>query len=233
MTTQTKPATKPKPKIKTAAKSKEPAPSTPTKPAPETAPESPPESVAETPTSPNTGSDADPVAPDHFDNLISEAEAAEPVDVPEHVDAAVIGHDGLYTYEKFRETLTGGLMGAGQITALQTLLISPEMPTFPAASKALYETIKETSALHFLLRPGGKWFMRATAIGAFAVPVAMGCAAELKARRAVPEKPKGQGPEASKPGADAAPGQAPVDDLAAASKIGGVDVPPNLAGLDG
>ncbi|MGD1880017.1 MAG: hypothetical protein ACFB13_21245 [Kiloniellaceae bacterium] len=52
------------------------------------------------------------------------------------------------------------------------------------AAGVLYDICLETPALHFLVKPGGVWFQRVAAIGAFAVPKGMAVAAELGARKA-------------------------------------------------
>jgi hypothetical protein len=194
---------------------------------------------------PTGDSDQAPGA-DHLDALISEAKEQEQIDnppePPEGVPAEAVGPDGLFTFEAFKKGLATGLGGAGHLTGLQTLLVSPEAPTFPAAAKALYETIHETPALHFFIKPGGKWFMRATAIGAFAVPVALGCSAELKARRQAAEADQAKG-AADRQADQAAQDEAYLKthaeagqvngDIAAAARLGDVAEPPEVGNGEG
>lgn len=78
-------------------------------------------------------------------------------------------------------------MGYGA-TELQSLKVVGEdgevlNPNARPASDALYDICEETPSLQFFIKPGGKWMQRAAAIGMFAVPVAMGCKAELAARK--------------------------------------------------
>jgi hypothetical protein len=72
---------------------------------------------------------------------------------------------------------------------LQSLSIDDsEQAQARGASDALYDICLETPAMHFLIQPGGVWFQRVAAISAFALPKAMGAAAEIRARRAKPVK---------------------------------------------
>ena len=61
--------------------------------------------------------------------------------------------------------------------------MTSSFPSLPPAAAAVYDTIREMPSLHFLLRPGGKWMQRAFALGAFGVPVAIGCKIEAQAKR--------------------------------------------------
>lgn len=90
---------------------------------------------------------------------------------------------------------------------LQSLKIENDRDQARAAADALYDICIETPSMHFLIKPGGVWFQRITAIGAFALPKAMGVAAELQARKAMrrpmpkgePERPENvqtEGPDA-------------------------------------
>jgi len=106
--------------------------------------------------------------------------------------------NGLFTFEAFKAGFSSCLYMSGHMTGLETLVISPDAKTFPKAAAAIYDTLLDTPSLHFLLRPGGKWIMRLTAIGMFIVPVGAGCLAEIKARRfevAEPEPADNQEPE--------------------------------------
>jgi len=94
--------------------------------------------------------------------------------------------------EVFTQTLGGGLQMAGHAVNLQTLVAGGKGPEFEAAAGAIYEIILDVPAFHFLISPGGKWFKRIMAIGAWAVPVGMGCMTELEERR----RPKAKAPAA-------------------------------------
>jgi hypothetical protein len=88
--------------------------------------------------------------------------------------------------EAFQAGLEAAFSLGGHLAGLSTLLRAPADPTFPPASRALYDTIRDVPALHFLIKPGGVWIQRAATIGLFAVPVAIGVGQELRARRARP-----------------------------------------------
>lgn len=74
-------------------------------------------------------------------------------------------------------------MVASAVSRLQSLKFDAGDETARGAFLALYETCEEVPALHFLLRPQGKWMARAGAIAAFAVPMAQGVRVEIAARR--------------------------------------------------
>ena len=97
--------------------------------------------------------------------------------------AMPVTSDGFVTPDAFRDGLGKGLTVSGHMTGLQTLVQGPQLETWPDAAAAIYDTIRETPSLHFLLKPGGKWWLRFAAIGAWGLPVAAGCAQEMKARR--------------------------------------------------
>jgi hypothetical protein len=88
----------------------------------------------------------------------------------------------------------------GELTALETLKAVPSNPTTPGAAKAIYETCREVPWLNWLVRPESKWMQRSMAVGAFAVPLALSCKMELKARAAKP---------VNQPQASAAPAKEP------------------------
>ena len=131
---------------------------------------------------------------DHLDDIeVAQLEQAAGGEAPPAPDGLPIGADGLLSVEAFAGGRKHALTLAGHLTALQTLLASPEAPTYPDAATAIYESIRAVPALHFLIRPGGLWLQRAAAIAVWAVPVGAGVRAELAERRrqAVP------GPESS------------------------------------
>jgi len=152
--------------------------------------------VTETPEAPEAGSGLISDG-SHLDEQIREDEAAEDQEAALKAEADGTGDalkadtltaDGLFTFDAFKDGLGKGLFISGHMTGLQTLILSPEQASYPGAAAAIYDTLKETPALHFLLKPGGKWMQRTFAIGAFVVPVGMGCIAEVRARKAEPEK---------------------------------------------
>lgn len=113
-------------------------------------------------------------------------QAAQAADPARASDGLPLGADGLLSVEAFATGLKHALTLAGHLTGLQALLASPDAPTYPDAAAAIYATIREVPALHFLIRPGGLWLQRAAAVLVWVVPVAAGCRDELRARQAVP-----------------------------------------------
>lgn len=126
--------------------------------------------------------------PDHLDFTVEalegEAGDGEGADLPPGL-AAVDPNDGFLTQDAFFVGFcTAFNMGACVPPFLKSLAIQPqEEQTARGASDALYDICMETPALHFLIKPGNVWFQRVAAIGAFAVPKAMGAVAEMKARQ--------------------------------------------------
>ncbi len=76
-------------------------------------------------------------------------------------------------------------VGASIPPYIKSLAIAKEEEALAreAASK-LYDICIETPALHFLVKPGGIWFERVAAIGAFALIKGQAVATELHARKA-------------------------------------------------
>lgn len=133
--------------------------------------------------------------PDHLDFTVEalegEAGDGEGADLPPGL-AAVDPNDGFLTQDAFFVGFcTAFNMGACVPPFLKSLAIQhQEEQTARGASDALYDICMETPALHFLIKPGNVWFQRVAAIGAFAVPKAMGAVAEMKARQAPKAKAK-------------------------------------------
>lgn len=159
--------------------------------APETAP--PPPAPEENPQAEDlvsSASDAPEAAavPD-WDNVpLPEAETApEPV-----ISTAEGGGDGMpmltpegfISYDAFHEGFCKACELGGHIGQLQTLLQAPKQPSCPDATRAVYDIAVETPALHFIIKPGSIWVQRAFAIGSFAVPVTLGCVAEIRIKAA-------------------------------------------------
>ncbi len=124
--------------------------------------------------------------PSHFDDLI-----AEPI------PAGSGGGDGgqvtpMLGKDEFFKLFVGGFTVAGALTQLKSLKVEETDEKARAASDALYETISDIPALHFLLEPQGKWMGRVVCIGMFVVPMSLNVRNELAARASV--KPKQAGP---------------------------------------
>ena len=118
-----------------------------------------------------------------------EAQPAEPIG-----EGAVgkITPSGMITYEIFDDGFCKAFMLAGHATGLQTLAQAPAQPARPDATRAMYDIILDTPALHWLLQPQSLWMQRILAISMFGLPVASGVAAEIRqrqaARKPAPEK---------------------------------------------
>ncbi len=122
----------------------------------------------------SSGSDEQLNLPTHFDSLINEN----------------VGEDGIeyderqLTRDEFTLGLCGSMQAAGHFTGLRTLqAVSSSEQRNVDGCHALYDTIQDIPVLHFLLSPGGKWFGRVMAIGAFTVPIVMGVKAEIAAKQ--------------------------------------------------
>ncbi len=86
----------------------------------------------------------------------------------------------------FHKLFCGTFTMASHLSGLKTLAVNDGDGRALAASEALYETIEETPALHFLIQPSGKKMQRIIAIATFAVPLAIGVRNELAARHGAP-----------------------------------------------
>jgi hypothetical protein len=136
--------------------------------------------------------------PDELDELgqVDQSPALESA-----VQGPPLTAEGLLTFDAWVGTFKACHVLPGHFLGLQTLITAPDRAEFPAAAKAIYDTIAEVPTLHFLLKPGGKWAERAAAIGLYAVPVAIAVKAEAAAKRAAKAEPK----RVAAPGAPPAP----------------------------
>ena len=120
----------------------------------------------------------------HIDAIIADLKANEPAAPIGTGGGSPIGinADGFIGKDEFFGMFQFVFMAGHGATQLQSLNIEGSETARPA-SDALYDICEETPSLQFFIKPGGKWMQRAAAIGMFAVPVAMGCKAELTARK--------------------------------------------------
>ncbi|WP_428481902.1 hypothetical protein [Pyruvatibacter mobilis] len=98
--------------------------------------------------------------------------------------------------------LAMGMMGEAPLRSLD---VDASDPAARAASDALYDTIQDTPALHWLLRPESEWLQRVVVIGAFAGPRVIGARNEWTARQAAKAR-------AAQPKRDPAPAPHPAND---------------------
>lgn len=113
---------------------------------------------------------------DHFDELLDEPEISASFESGSTIVPGMLDKEG------FHALFIGAFKVANLMTQLNSLNIPDGDVNAKAASDALYETIRDIPALHFMLQPQGKWMGRAMCIGMFAVPMAMNIQAELMAR---------------------------------------------------
>lgn len=123
--------------------------------------------------------------PYHFDELISSEEEAE--QEAQHVQVT----SEMIETEAFHALFCTGFCTASYITGLKSLEVDKSDGAARACTQALYDTIIDTPALHFLLMPQNKWLERAIAIGMFTIPMAGAVSKEMKAKKAQ-KKPKQQ-----------------------------------------
>ena len=112
----------------------------------------------------NTSSPQIDAEPTHFDDLISDAEASE----FEHEQAEV--RSNMLTQEDFRTLWVKGFGGASMLTGIKALSLPNSHVGIEEAemcADAIYETILDIPALHFMLNPSNKWLERAMVIGMF------------------------------------------------------------------
>lgn len=115
--------------------------------------------------------------PSHFDSLIENAGAEE-------IAASTAPPPGILSEDDFHKVFCTGFNIASKMSGLKSLEVNETDGAARGASHALYETISDIPALHFILQPGGKWGQRALLIGAFAVPMALSVRAEIAGRHA-------------------------------------------------
>ncbi|MEO0961108.1 MAG: hypothetical protein AAFY01_01670 [Pseudomonadota bacterium] len=163
----------------------------------------------------------------HMPGLDAERQAEQggtadaPGPTPQPVAAAI---DKNSFFEIFRglwavPNVAIGMMGEPPLKSLE---VDPADPAARSASDALYETIEDVPALHFLLRPESQWMQRVVVIGAFTVPRVMGARTEYVARQI--QKQQQQQPAADpSPMAPAANDNAGPGRIVVAEEVTGVD----------
>jgi len=128
---------------------------------------------------------------DHLDDLIGDQEEVEQETEAETARQNMLGADD------FHALFCVGFSTASHLTGLKSLHVEKTDGSAKACTQALYDTITDIPALHFLLMPQNKWFERAFAIGSFTVPMAISVSRELAAPAAAQESENRQSqPEA-------------------------------------
>lgn len=119
--------------------------------------------------------------PTHFDSLIHDTSQ-------DKIDTA-IGESGSIKIgkEEFYKMFLFCFTAGHNVTKLNSLIVKESDGGALNCSNALYETIDEIPALHFILNPSGKWGARIISIVLFALPMAQNVRAEIAARQKQPD----------------------------------------------
>lgn len=139
-----------------------------------------------------TGETADPSDP-----AAGAADAAGDDAETLEIDPADLGPDGLFNYPAFHRAWCTLHELPGEATGLRTLMEAPDSDPGKRASRAIYNTIRETPSLRWMLKPGGKWVYRIFVVGSYGWALKTACAVEIAARRsaATAEAPDAAGDE--------------------------------------
>lgn len=141
------------------------------------------ENVNQLSTPPIGGSNPDTAPLPDFDNApLPDDETQAQVTVGEGARDKVTS-SGMMTYEAFDQLFCTTFLISGHATGFKTLTDAPALSSRPDATRAMYDAILDTPALHFIINPQSLWMQRAFAMGAFFVPVSIGVANELRERR--------------------------------------------------
>ena len=100
----------------------------------------------------------------HIDELIGRAETDEQSEAHQRTSSS-----HMISADDFYKMFGGGFTFFGHMTKVEPFKMVENMPSSRPASDALYETILDIPALHFLLNPmrHSKWIGRAFVIGVF------------------------------------------------------------------
>jgi hypothetical protein len=140
--------------------------------------------MTENPHPGHTFDDGAPVLSDLDASAGFEEVEDDPTEDAPQAATAVLDADAFYQVFRGMVALPNVLIGLQGEPPLQALQVDEANPSARAASDALYETIQDVPALHWLLAPESVWLKRALTIGAFVVPTAMAARAEYGERQA-------------------------------------------------
>lgn len=118
-------------------------------------------------------------APTHFDELIEGAESAERVEQQQAIKSTMLRE------EDFRVLFVKGLSGLSMVTGIESLRLPNTHVDVRGAedcADAIYGTIVDIPALHFMLSPGNKWLERAFVVGMFSFGMVKAIEAEALAK---------------------------------------------------
>ena len=135
-------------------------------------------------------SSPDTATPTHFDSLLNGADMPVQDTAAPMSPAQEQGGTGKIQREDFHKLFLTGFNVAHNLTGYKSLKVSPEDSAAQDCSTAIYDTILDIPALHFLLNPSNKWMDRAVAIGAFTIPMAIAVKTEAaQKKKPVKQKP--------------------------------------------
>lgn len=113
--------------------------------------------------------------PDHFDTLIDGAEQAERVEAHQAATSTMLQKDD------FRILFVRGFGAVSMLTKREAFRLPNEHVSADLANEcadAVYGTIRDIPALHFLLHPGNKWMERAFIVSMFSLGMVRAVEAE-------------------------------------------------------
>ena len=112
------------------------------------------------------------------------------------VDPSDLDPEGYFNYAAFHRAWCMCHQMPGEYTGLTTLMEAPDSPPGKRASRAIYNTIRESPTLRIMLRPGGKWVYRLFVVGSYGWALNTALRVEIAAKR-------GSEAPANAPGAEA------------------------------
>lgn len=133
-------------------------------------------------------------APKHFDDLITGSDIAGN-EQPDGVSPNSPASSGKLRKQDFQKLFIGCFSGASLFTGLKSLKLPNGEVDERAAlecSDAIYDTILDIPALHFILHPANKWLDRVSIITIFSTGMVRAVAME-KAQQQPPDEPQSSG----------------------------------------
>jgi len=120
--------------------------------------------------------------PSHFDDLISGETMQLPMGDPMETHGETVSSQML-SKDDFYKMFLGGFAMGHAYSKLESLKVEADNQSALNCSNAMYDTIADIPALHFLITPQNKWLERSIAIGMFTIPMAIAVKAELQLRQ--------------------------------------------------
>lgn len=105
------------------------------------------------------------------------------------VDPADLDAEGYFNYPAFHRAWITMHHMPGEAVGLHTLMEAPDSAPGKRASRAIYNTMRESPTLRVMLRPGGKWIYRIFVVGSYGWALNTALRVEIGARKAAAEAP--------------------------------------------